>query len=200
VHDISLLTSIRLEFNEAAPGTMPEGWSLARGAGASMAVIAGSDGKQNIVRTQSTTGPLIAIYAPWKLNTFDYGASIRLPGGNNPRAGLVFGYVDARNHYRVTLDTPAGVIRVSRLVDAVETNLAEKTAVIPAGPWLNIELEVQGGRLEVQYQDDAEQQPELEFTIDLPAEVPKAPVGVHLPAGSTAEFQWFEIEDEGELL
>jgi hypothetical protein len=151
-HDISLLTSIRLEFGETAIGATPEGWTIVQGAGATMAVVAGGDGKQKIVRTQSKAEPLIATYTPWKLKTFDYGASIRLPAGKDVKAGLVFGYVNAKNYHRILLDAAAGVIRISRLTNGAETTISERKAAIVVGSWLNLEIEVEGGEVEVQYQ------------------------------------------------
>jgi hypothetical protein len=197
VHDISLLTSIVLSFESAAAGTAPEDWRGIDGGTAGLAVAAAGDGTGKVLRARSTAEPLRVLYQPWQLSTFDFETVVRLPGPNDKAIGLVFGHVDARNYSRVLLDAAAGAIRVSRFADGDETVLAKRKAVIVAGTWLQLSIEVGGGEVEVQYQDEKGLQEELEFKVALGGEVPKASLGFQLPANSTAEFRTFEIEDEG---
>ena len=93
----------------------------------------------------------------------------------------------------------AGVIRVSRFVDGAENIIKEKKAVIHAGQWLNAEIEIEDGEIEVQFQDAEEQQPELEFEIGLGPEIPRSPVGIFLPQNGSADFMFFGFEDNDPL-
>jgi hypothetical protein len=195
VHDLSLLTTIRVEFDSAAMGAAPTDWTVAQGSAAAMVVAAEPSGRGKFLRVQAPAGPQVGIYSPRKLTELEYAASLRLPAGNTRGASLVFAYVDEGNHGRVLLDPAAGVVRVSHVANGNERVIGERKTVIPTGEWLNLEIEAEDGRIEVQFQDDREQLPELEFTLELGFVLPEAGLGFHVPAGSAADFREFEIEE-----
>ena len=176
-----------LDFANVAVGATPGGWTVAQGHAAGMTVAA--EGPHRVLRTLTDQEPLIGLYTPpWEAN--EMGAEFRLPAANRTGVGFVFGYVDGGNHGRVFLDAAAGAIRVSRFVDGRETVLAEKKAGIAAGEWREIEIQTEGGQVEVNYDDT------LEFTADLGTEVPPSPLGFYIPANGTAEFRGFTLAGE----
>ena len=177
-----------LDFANVEVGATPEGWSVAQGNAAGMTVEA--DGQRKVFRARADQEPLVGLYTPpW--DATELAAEFRLPAGNRNGVGFVFGHVDAGNHGRVFLDAAAGAIRVSRFKGGAETIVTERRAAIVSGQWLEIEIQTEGGAVEVNYQDDT-----LEFTADLGADNPPSQVGFHVPANSSAEFREFTIEGE----
>jgi hypothetical protein len=179
---------IELDFEDETIGTKPVGWSVAAGSAGDFAVVA--DGKGKILRARAAERPLTALRTPpWEATEF--AASFRLPAENRSGFGLVFGYVDASNHCRVFLDPAAGAIRVSRFADGKETVVAERKAGITPGRWLDLELQILGGEVQVNFDNDA-----LEFAARLEAAVPPKSLGFHVPARGAVAFREFAVAGE----
>lgn len=179
-------SELDLDFAKAEIGRAPEAWKVARGKQAGLSVAA--DGQRRVLRASADQSPLIGLYAPpWELPEFEFATQLRLGEGNRMGAGLIFGYVDAENYFRVFLDA-TGAIRVSRVANGSETVLVEKSAIVPSGKWLNLEIDFEGGELDVNYGEGL-----LEFTVKVGAISPTAPLGVYAPANGTAEFLKFAI-------
>src|SRR5690606_5780288 len=99
-----------LEFAMTEVGATPQGWTIARGEAADLAVAA--DGDEQVLRARVTQESLMALYSPpWESEQFNFAAEIRLPAGNGSGVGLVFDVVDEKNFGRVFLDATAGAIR-----------------------------------------------------------------------------------------
>ncbi|HVR72538.1 MAG TPA: hypothetical protein VMT87_17015 [Vicinamibacteria bacterium] len=178
---------LQVDFANVALGATPEGWTVAHGNAAGMTVAA--EGQQKFLRPLADREPLVGLYtAPWEAR--EMAAEFRLPAENRTGVGFVFGYVDAGNHGRVFLDAAAGAIRVSRFVNGRETVLTERKAGIALGEWLEIEIQTEGGAVEVEYDDT------LEFTAAFGADIPPSPLGFQVPANSSAEFRAFTLEGE----
>ena len=183
---------LELDFADAAVGSTPAGWSVVQGQDARLAVAA--DGPEKVLRAQARAQALIGLYPPpWELEEFAFATELRLPAADSTGVALVFGYVDARNHHRVVLDAAAGAIRVVRVNDGRETVVAEEKAAIARGEWLEIEISLEAGELEVNFQDDT-----LEFTTEVGAGIAPSSLGFHVPANQTVEFREFVIEGEPE--
>ncbi|CAN5785606.1 hypothetical protein BH23GEM11_BH23GEM11_10370 [soil metagenome] len=189
-----------LDFGGDPVGASPPGWTVVQGDPAGVAVR--ENGGQRILGAEAGPEPLLALYRPpWALDAFSFATEFRLPAGSEAGVALVFGHVDAENHYRVVLDPGAGAIRVLRLVDGEATILAEERAGVVAGEWLEVEIQLENGELEVNFQDDT-----LEFTVPVGTEVPVSWLGFRVPPGGTggtggtgstgAEFRGFNIEGE----
>ena len=152
-------------------------------------------GPEQFLQAQATEAALVGLYTRFASSAFEFETRLRLTGKDGKGAGLVFGYRDPKNFGRVFFDPVAGVIRVSRFVDGTENIIMEKKAGIHADQWLNAEIEIEDGEIEVQFQDAKEQQPELEFEIGLGPEIPRSPAGIFLPQNGSADFMFFEFED-----
>lgn len=195
IHDISLLTEFKLDFAEETSGKAPKDWSVVAGNKSGLKVLNRQGGSGKSLQAQASEAPLVALYLPFGSSAFEFGTSIRLPAENGKGAGLVFGYSDSENFGRVFLDPAAGVIRISSFVDGVENILKEEKAPIHLERWLSVEIEIAKGEIEVQFQDGSEEEREVKFTANLGAEISKNPVGIYLPPNGSAEFQFFEFED-----
>ncbi len=177
-----------LDFAKLEAGATPESWSVATGDAGGM--TAASVGQEKVLRARAAQEPLTGVYAsPWPVTEF--AAEFRLPAENRTGLGFVFGYVDAGNHWRVFLDPRAAAVRVSRFVNGTEAIVTEKKTAITVGEWHDIEIQTEGGELEVTYDDDA-----LEFAVDLGTTLPPSQVGIHVPARSAAEFREISVAGE----
>jgi hypothetical protein len=182
------LRELDLDFADVETGATPQGWSVAQGDAAGLSVAAAE--KDKVLRAEARQEPLIGLYTPpWPATEF--AAEVRLPPGDRRGLGLVFGYVDPGNFCRVFLDPAAGAVRVSRFVNGKETVAAEKKAKVAAGQWLEIEVEAEGGNVEVSFDDGA-----VEFTAQVGADTPPGPLGFQIPAGSAAEVRELAISGE----
>jgi hypothetical protein len=180
--------NLTVHFATAEVGAKPEGWRTLQGDPAAMMVAA--DGPQKILRARAGREPLVGLYAPpW--DTTELATEFRLAPDNRTGVGFVFGYVDEANHFRVFIDAAAGTIRVSRVANGAETVLAERKAAIASGQWLQIELQTEGGEVEVNFEDDT-----VEFSTALGTDIPQSLLGFHIPANSGAEFREFTFAGE----
>ena len=182
------MRELDLDFAKLEVGATPEGWSLAHGDGGGMTVA--SVGQQKILRTRATQESLTGLYAaPWAAT--EIAAEFRLPARNRTGLAFVFGYVDAGNHWRIFLDPGAGAIRVSRFVNGTEAVATEKKTAITLGEWHDIEIQVEDGKVEVNYEDEA-----LDFFVELGTVLPPSQFGIHVPANDAVEFRRITVAGE----
>jgi hypothetical protein len=169
-------------------GATPEGWSAAHGDATGMTVA--SVEEEKVLRARAARESLTSLYTPpW--DATEFAAEFRLPVGTRTGVGFVFGYVDAKNHWRVFLDPGAGAIRVSRFVNGAETVATEKRTAITLGEWHDIEIQSEGEKVEINYGDDA-----LEFAVELGTAVPPSRFGFHVPASGAVEFRQITVAGE----
>src|SRR5690606_6693163 len=104
------LRELEMDFADVEAGSTPEGWRAAAGDEAGIAVAARED--LHVLRARADDAPLIALYTPpWELDQFAFAAEYRL-AADTDAFGLVFGYLDTDNHWRVLLDAGSKHIRV----------------------------------------------------------------------------------------
>ena len=184
------LREVEIDFGDVDIGGTPEGWRVISGDAGTFAVV--GDERGEVLRASGDAGAVIGLYAPpWPLDAFSFGAEYRLDPDGAGVAGLVFGYVDADNQWRLIADAGQGRLRVGRVVDGEEAILAERAAAVVTGEWLTTEVQVEDGALEVTFGDDA-----LEFEMPVDDALPESDLGVFVPAGGRADFRAFAIEGE----
>jgi hypothetical protein len=179
---------LELDFAKLETGATPEGLRVVQGDAGGLTVAPA--GEQKVLRARASQESLTGLAAtPWAATEF--AAAFRLPPGNRAGLAFVFGYVDAGNHWRVFLDPRAGAIRVSRFVDGTEAVVTEGKTPITAGQWHDIEIDVEGQKVEVSYEDGA-----VELAVELGTMLPESHFGFQVPANSAVEFR--EIAAAGE--
>ena len=184
------LRELELDVMDVEPGAMPQGWRAAVGDATGVAVA--EDGDDKVLRAEGNESGLVALYPPpWELNEFSFATVFRLPADSRGAVGLVFGYADAANYWRVLLDAGAGIVRMSRIAGGSETVLEERKAGVIAGEWLEVEIQLEGNELEVNFQDDT-----LEFAETVGGGIPVSDLGFYVPAGGSVDFREFVIEGE----
>lgn len=180
--------ALELEYEDAPVGAAPAGWRVAAGTAARLAV-ADEDGGRAL-RLSAGDAEAIALHAlPWPTDAASFAAELRLPARGEGPAGLVVGFVDARNHWRLVLDADAGAVQVSRFVDGVETVLDRRSAGLMPGAWDEIEVAVEDGQLLVGVGDDA-----LAFALPVGDAVPMTDVGLVVAAGGTLHLRAAKLE------
>jgi hypothetical protein len=182
------LREIEIDFTDAPSGVLPEGWRTVAGDDSNITVV--EDGELKVMRVRADDGDLIGLYPPpWDLDEFSFAAEFRVPAEGDGQVGIVFGYVDADNHWRVLLDTDAGIIRVSRFMAGTESIVTRKSAGLVAGAWQEVEVKVEAGLLEVNFGDDA-----LQFSEPVGDSVPLSDLGFFVPSRGRVDFRSFVIE------
>ncbi len=88
----------------------------------------------------------------WEALEFAVELRLSKQGGN--RAGVVFGYRNAENYFRVDVDA-ANKIEVVQLENGRESVLAEHPAEVTPGQWFELKLIMQEQTLTVEYDDEA---------------------------------------------
>jgi len=73
----------------------------------------------------------------------------------------------------------------------MEKILADKNTTIPAGQWLEIEVQVEEQEIEVNFQNDL-----LEFNADLGRNIPLSNLGFQVPANGSIDFLQFSFTGE----
>lgn len=117
----------------------------------------------------------------------EFAADVRLPDGGSGRAGLVFGYVDARNYQRVDLRAGDGLDLVV-VRDGEAEVLAGADFDVPVDRWAELKVVLRGPQVTVEYDDEA-----VVFGRRLDAAVtPRA--GVFASAGGALDVATIAVE------
>lgn len=187
VHDLSLITRLAFNFREDRIGATPQYWSVAQGSAGGLRVAGEADGKQRHLRAEAGAEDLIGLFDAATVPRYRFQTMLRFTSETGAKAGLVFGYVDAANHWRAVVDAAAGAIRVSRVADGVETALVEKAVAVEREKWLPLEVAGEGTRARLEFGSD------LKVEFDPGAALPDAYLGCYVPAGAAAEYLAFQI-------
>ena len=167
-------------------GGVPGGWHLVRGNASDVDV---PSGEPPFLSARAGRTSLLGVslhetrWAPSALS-----ATVRLPGGDRPGGGIVFGYADPENYGLVYLDAE-GVVHVSRFTEGEQETIAEHKTDVALDQWIDVEIEVSGDGATVEVGGDA-------FAVDLGAALPISAFGFYVPVGSATDFQRFEVEGE----
>jgi len=184
------LREISMDFMGFETGTLPDGWKVVEGNSSGLTVV--TDNSQNVLRAKSDQEPLVGLFtSPWE--TTEMVSKFRLDPFNQDGIVFVTGYVDSNNLCRVHLEPGSGTIRVSRVVNGVETDVAEEHTLIPSGQWLEIQIEIENRTITVNFQDDM-----LEMEARLDKDITPAMVGFQVPSNSSVDFQQFDFSGEAQ--
>ncbi len=179
---------LEVDFDGEGAEGVPPGWKIAGGEPADMALT--SEDGETFLRVGPRTETLAALYeTPWEPVEF----AARFDIGPFAPLGVrfLFAYVDAENHGRIHVD-PAGALRISRLADGRETILAEEAVVVLGAKWLELEFEIDGSTIEVNFDDDR-----LEMEADFGAPIPLTALGFSVPGGINSQVDFREFSFQG---
>src|SRR5690606_2154642 len=130
-----------LDFNTDEVDVTPDDWHVIHGEASGIKVAADESG--NFLSASSNEEPLLVIQpyeTDWEIK--ELTATFRLAGGNSQGAGIILGYVDPENYYRIFLDVD-GTLRLIRLADGMESVVAEEKATVASGKWLELEVQIE---------------------------------------------------------
>jgi hypothetical protein len=188
-HDFPLPErKISVNFTQDEAGIRPTGWTVVKGD--STKLVVETDNHENVLRVETVQELLVALFTPpWDVTKM--ASQFRLASDNQNGIAFVMGYVDINNFCRVQLDPTPGTIRVSHVINGIETNLAERNTTIPFSQWLEIEIKTENREIDVNFRNDM-----LEMNIKLDIDIPLTKLGFEVPSNSTIDFQEFSFEGE----
>jgi len=179
---------ISVSFSRFEAGTQPDGWTVVTGDPSGMEIE--SENHQNVLRAKAAQQPLVGLYTPpWEAT--EMASEFRLAADNHNGIAFVVGYTDINNYCRIQLEPNPGTIRVSHVINGIETILTEKHTEIPSGQWLEIEIQNEDRNIEVNFQDDM-----LEMEIELDTDIPNSKLGFEVPSNNAIDFQQFSFAGE----
>ncbi|MHC5074133.1 MAG: hypothetical protein ACYTFE_04840, partial [Planctomycetota bacterium] len=134
--------------------------------------------------------PLVGIFSPpWDVSEMVF--QFRLAPDNQKGIAFTTGFADINNYCRIQLDPNPGSIRVSQVINGIETNLAEKHTVIPYGQWLEIEIDTEKRGIGINYQNEM-----MEMDVKVETDIPLSKLGFQIPPNTTVDFQQFSFAGE----
>lgn len=180
---------LELNFENSDIGKVPRNWRLVEGNASDMEVVEGIGQPFLQVRTGRLPILVMGQYeVSWE--PVEFAAEIRLPDGGQSGGGLIFGYEDPGNYYRVYVDGE-GTVRASRIVDGEEATVTERHANISSDQWLELQIALEGNTAEIELGEEL-----VLFTANFEAVIPTSVLGFYVSDNSTAEFQSFVVEGE----
>ena len=179
---------INLNFTHFEAGTQPDGWTVVKGNSSGMVIA--TDNHQNVLRAIADQEPLVGLFSPpWDVTEMAF--QFRLAPDNQKGIAFTTGYADINNYCLVQLDPNPGSIRVSQVINGIETNLAEKHAVIPYNQWLEIGIDTENHGLGINFQNDM-----MEMDVKVETDIPLSKLGFHIPSNTSIDFQQFSFSGE----
>lgn len=182
---------LKLDFAAASAGELAATWNFVQGDASVLSLEQQEDG--GFARFVAGNEPVLALaryHTHWE--PVEFATYLRLP--ESSRAGILFGYIDEDNHFR--LEVEAGrAIRIIRIDGGAETTLVDREVEVKADHWIELKVSWDGSEATIGYEWDPYLQG-LEFTEDLGVTIAASQMGLYLPAESSAEFGFVEIEGE----
>jgi hypothetical protein len=78
-----------------------------------------------------------------------YAVSVRLQSTDNDAIGVMFGYKDAKNYYRFSMDQQRSYRRLIKMVNGTPVLLAGDTVAFQQGRWYDVQARMAGGVVEI---------------------------------------------------
>lgn len=178
-----------IDFSESSGGAADSWFNVITGD--SSAFLRVQENDEAFLRATSGSQPLLALARYETLwEAVEYGVAMRLSGENS--AGIVFGYQDADNYYR--LDASANkAIRLVQVSDGRESILSTQPVQLKADQWIEVKIVRNDKEIEVEYEWD-EFIKGIAFSVEVESAVPESSMGVYLAPGNTSDFAGFEVE------
>ena len=178
--------ALELDFGAEPADESAARWDVVDGSGGG--VSGRAEGEEGYARFGDAAAPVLALArydTHWE--PVEFAADVRLPEGGSGRAGLVFGYADARNYQRVDLRAGDGLDLVV-VRDGEAEVLAGADFDVPADEWAELKVVLRGPAITVEYDDEA-----VVFGHRLDAAVTPR-VGVFTAAGGVLDVAAIAIE------
>ena len=100
--------------------------------------------------TQGLELPKLGTYAlAGQSGWTDYRFSARMMSQDDDGLGLMFGYQDANNYYRFSMDSQRSYRRLVKVVNGVFTELAGDTVSYATGVWYEVQAVMSGGTIQI---------------------------------------------------
>lgn len=182
---------LRLDFSSVPEGQLADTWNLIQGDESALSWQ--QEDAVGFARFAAGNEPVLALaryQTHWQ--PAEFATYLRLP--ESARAGILFGYVDEDNHFRLEIEA-GRALRIIHRDNGRETTVAHQDVEVKADHWIEIKVAWEGSRATIGYEWDPYMEG-LEFTEDLGVAIAASRLGLYLPADSSAEVGFVEIEGE----
>lgn len=119
----------------------PSHWQISSGVLYQTSNIYGGDGTGLAMRGTY----LLAGQSSWSA----YAVSVRMQSTDNDAIGVMFGYRDAGNYYRFSMDQQRSYRRLIKMVNGTPALLAADAVAFEQGRWYTVEARMKGGVVEI---------------------------------------------------
>jgi hypothetical protein len=121
----------------------PSNWRVTGGVALQTTNIYGGSVNRSVLDKRGTY--LLAGSATWR----DYAINVRMRSDDDDAIGVMFGYTNANNYYRFSMDNQRGYRRLVKVVNGVWRLLKEDSLAYPIGQWQQIQASMSAGTVEV---------------------------------------------------
>ncbi|RLQ21728.1 hypothetical protein DWB85_10580 [Seongchinamella sediminis] len=151
------------------------------------------NGKDSYLQLDSG-GESLMVLGDYKTHweTEEFKAVLRL--GKAARGGLLFGYQDVENHYRLDVEG-AGPIALVQRRDGLDSILETFDVTVEAGRWIEVAVVLDGNEIAIEYEWDPIIEG-MEWSRQLESKVQASDTGLYLPAQSLVDVKALELSAE----
>jgi hypothetical protein len=190
VHDLSQMTDIVLTFAIDPVGAPPPSWHIAAGDNSGVTVQA----RENLpirrllnVKAKDDSETTI-VYEGFTEDVFEFDAYYIFRAEAGQEAGVIFGYENAENHYRLVTSGSDGVVKLIYVEGGESEVVSEQPVELEPGEIVHVTVTTRGHVVAIEVEG------KTEFTARLPKAMPEGQFGLVVAPGSEADFAYFSIE------
>lgn len=184
---------LTLDFSSNPGDSLREHWQLIRGEAGNLGWQPENGEDEGFLRMTAGADALLAL-AHYQIHweAVEFKSVMRLQ--DDATAGILFGYQDTDNHYRLDIEG-GGALRLVERKQGVERELHRQDVGVKTGQWIEVAVVRDGQEVTVEYEWDAYIQGET-LTWDLGQPIAQSTTGIYLPANSGVDL--LELEAGGE--
>jgi hypothetical protein len=148
---------MRWDFEDAASGSLPQGWSAAQtgqGEGSVWKIVddeSAPKGPKVLAQTANGPGPLFNLCVADESNFVDGEIAVSFKavrGKIDQGGGIVWRYADANNYYIARMNPLENNFRLYKVVNGQRSQLATKEGVTTTGEWHTLSIRQAGDQIE----------------------------------------------------
>lgn len=150
--------AVRWDFEDAAVGKLPKGWSAAKtgeGEGSVWKVVEDASapkGTRVLAQTSESPAPMFNLCVARDTSFKDVALAVSfkaVKGNTDQGGGLVWRYLDANNYYVARMNPLEDNFRLFKVVNGKRSQIASKDSLeVPAGTWHKMTVTMKGDQIE----------------------------------------------------
>ena len=178
-----------LDFKNIDEDDVSDNWLIIQGSTSALKLAA--DSLDKFISVHTNDNPFMCVgLNEIKWGIAKYTVEFRFSHPYKSGAGIILGYHDRENYYRIFLDDE-GTLCFSRFVDGMELPVVKEKTTVVAGRWLVLEVQINDKEIEIDFENDL-----ADIKVHLNESIPQSLIGFYVPANSNVEFRQFKLEGE----